>query len=124
MQRKITLPELTQREPEDNTNIIIGNDNPAPYNDEIALKAVNELLNIENLKTISRIKPEQTINLTKLYLFADTFNVPFTKMLADHILQLQISLNGLGRSELVQLVNQRNPMIVSEKPITSKDIFR
>ena len=120
--KKLTLPEMTKRDETDNTNITIENP-PDTFNDEIALRAVEELLDISKLKTISRIKPTQVANLTKLYLFAETFKAPFTKVLADNILQLQISINGFGRQELVQLVQQRNNMMI-EKPITSKDIFK
>ena len=113
---------MTKRDEEDNTNIILEGDNPV-MNDEIALKAVDELLNLDKLKTISRIKIDQIPNITRLYLFSETFGSPFCKVLADNILQLQISLNGYGRRELVQLVQQRNGMLM-DKPMTSKDIFK
>ena len=54
-------------------------------------------------------------------MFGDTF----TKQLGDLILQLQISTNGLGRKELVELVQQRTDFGQFEgKQATSKDIFR
>ena len=120
--KKLTLGKMTERDETDNTNIVV-EDNPDTFNDEIALRAVEELLNFDKIKTISRIKPSQVANLTKLYLFSEVFQAPFCKNLADNILQLQISLNGYGRQELVQLVQQRNSMPF-EKPMTSKDIFK
>ena len=92
-------------------------------NDLISLLAIQELLNIRKIKTISRIKPEQVPTIAKLLLYSKTFHIPFVSRLANHILELQISINGLGRKELVQLVQKRNEMIETQK-ITSKDIFR
>ena len=122
MTKKLTLPEMTKRNETDNTNIVIENAE-TPFNDEIALLAVNELLDEKKIKVNSRIKPTQVSNLTKLYLFGEIFGVPACIAIADNILKLQISLNGYGRQELVQLVQQRSNGIY-EKPITSKDIFK
>lgn len=122
MEKKLRLNDMTGKDA-DNTNIVI-NQEEDNFNDLIALKAVDELLNIEKLKTITRINPNQVANLTKLYLFTEAYNAPFTTQLADTILQLQISLKGLGRQELVQLVQQRSDPIMPEKRFTSKDIFK
>ena len=93
--------------------------------DEISKLAITELLDTKKLKTISRVKFEQVPILTKLYLYHDTFGETFTKKLADLVLQLQISTNGLGRRELVQLVQQRNMMNeILPQQKGSKDIFR
>lgn len=97
---------------------------PSGSNDEISLMAIGELLNKNKIKSISRIKPEQTSTIAKLYMFSKTFKSTFTKDLADTILQLQISINGLGRKELVQLVQKRVDMIEQNRIMTSKDIFR
>lgn len=122
--KKLKLNDLTNKD-DDNTNIILNTDSHDTYNDLIALKAVDELLNLSKLKTITRINPDQVDIISKLYLFSTVFKVPFTSQLADTILQLQISLHGLGRQELVQLVNQRSAVdVVSNTIKTSKDIFR
>lgn len=92
------------------------------YNDLVALLATQELTNLKKIKTVSRIKPEQVAILTKLELFASTFKINFTKKIAREILELQISINGLGRKELVQLVNQRENDLLTNKK--AKDIFR
>lgn len=97
---------------------------PTGPDDQISLLAIGELLNKKKIKTISRIKPEQTSNIAKLYMFSQTFDDPFTKNLADTILQLQISINGLGRKELVNLVQKRTDMMMEQRAVTSKDIFR
>lgn len=123
--KKIKLNEMTNTN-DDNTRVDIdlGEDNP-PHNDLIALKAVEELLNLDKLKTITRINPNQVAVITKLYLFSSVFKAPFTSQLADIMLQLQISLRGLGRQELVQLVNQRSQTESPQGFIkTSKDIFK
>lgn len=117
MAKKLELEELT------NNNLKVSMDDPQ-NNDLISMMAIQELLNLKKLKTITRIKPEQVSNISKLYIFSQTFNTGFTKNLADMILQLQISINGLGRKELVQLVQKREEMLTETKRLTSKDIFR
>lgn len=94
-------------------------------NDMISLLAISELLDKKKLKTNSRVKFEQVAILAKLELYADTFGTTFTRKLANLILQLQISTNGLGRKELVQMVQQRDMFdMMNQKPKSSKDIFR
>lgn len=121
MKPKLTLNDLTLK---DNDNVVLddvidGND----VNDKISLLAISELLNMDNLPTITRIKSEQVPILTKLELYADTFNVPFARSLSNNLMKLQISINGLGRRELVQMVKQRDEGI-DVKKLTAKDIFR
>lgn|SRR5574344_266832 len=115
--KKVTMDEMTGKNP-----VIINNDDSNPADDTISLVAVQELL--KDKKTTSRVKMEQVKILTKLYLFSSVFGTTVTKKLADNILQLQVSINGLGRKELVQLVQRRNDMTEGLKPLTSKDIFR
>lgn len=120
---KIGLHELTGQT--EDTTFNFSNDHiDHSTQDQIALKAVDELLDIRKLKTISRIKPDQITNITKLYMFAQTFKTPFAKHLADTILQLQISTNGLGRQELVQLVQQRIGGYIIPDTTTKKGIFK
>ena len=115
--KKLEMEDLTK------TNLNIAMDEQ-PQNDLISMLAIQELLNIKKLKTITRIKPEQVSNISKLYMFSQTFNTSFTKTLADMILQLQVSINGLGRKELVQLVQKREEVMTETRRLTSKDIFR
>lgn len=123
--KKLDLEIMTQGTDEEKYKAFINNDN-RDQNDLISMLAINELLDVKKLKTISRVKFEQVGILTKLYLFSKTFGDRFTADIGDLILQLQISTNGLGRKELVQLVQQRTDMFGMElaKPKTSKDIFR
>src|SRR5690554_5226566 len=80
--------------------------------DLVSLIAISELTNLNKLKVITRLKDEQVPLLSKLYMFAETFNIPFIKNLADNILQLQISIRGLGRKELVNIVRESTPQEV------------
>ena len=124
MNKELGLKDMTKKN-DDNTYIL--NQNDAPQSDEISLRAIEQLLNPKNLKSVSRIKFEQVNVLTKLHLFAKTFKTPFTKDLADLILELQISTNGLGRKELVSLVQRRDglmDMMAMQQQKPSKDIFR
>jgi hypothetical protein len=93
----------------------------------IKLITVNNLLSKENLKTNTRIKFGQVGKLSKLFLFGVVFQVPFITELANNIIELQISINGLGRRDLVELVSQVNdPMPIQSDAVkpTKKDIFK
>ena len=103
--------------------LINPNKNDLDNQDLISLIATNELINSKNHKRISRVNPEQVNVITKLYLFGSLFNIGFVNKLADNILDLQISIRGLGRKELVQLV-QRREMTMEEMSPKIKDIFR
>ena len=92
--------------------------------DLVSLIAISELTNLNKLKVITRLKDEQIPLLTKLYMFAETFNIPFIKNLADNILQLQISIRGLGRKELVNIVRESTPPEVKRGIFGTKDVFR
>ena len=92
--------------------------------DLVSLIAISELTNLEKLKVITRLKEEQVPILTKLYMYAETFNVPFVKNMADNILQLQISIRGLGRKELVNIVRESTPSEVKRGLFGTKDVFR
>ena len=92
--------------------------------DLVSLIAISELTNLEKLKVITRLKDEQVPLLTRLYMYAETFNVPFMKNLADNILQLQISVRGLGRKELVNIVRESTPTETKRGLFGTKDVFR
>jgi len=92
--------------------------------DLVSLIAISELTNLDKLKVITRIKEEQVPILTKLYMYAETFNIPFVKNMADNILQLQISIRGLGRKELVNIVRESTPSEVKRGLFGTKEVFR
>ena len=94
--------------------------------DLVSLIAISELTNLEKLKVITRLKDEQVPLLAKLYMYAETFDVQFIKNMADNILQLQISIRGLGRKELVNIVRESTPTEVKVKRglFGTKDVFR
>jgi hypothetical protein len=118
MANKLELKDLIQ--PEE-----IKNDSNSNVTDLIKLQVADSLLSIKNLKSNTRIKYQQVSHISKLYLFSDIFEVDFIKNLADTILQLQISINGLGRKELVDLVGKvYNTDIPELQKLTSKSIFK
>ena len=92
--------------------------------DLVSLIAISELTNLEKLKVITRIKEEQVPILTKLYMYAETFNIPFVKNMADNILQLQVSIRGLGRKELVNIVRESTPTEIKRGLFGTKEVFR
>lgn len=92
--------------------------------DLVSLIAISELTNLNKLKVITRLKDEQVPLLSKLYMYAETFSIPFVKNLADNILQLQISIRGLGRKELVNIVRESTPQEVKRGLFGPKDVFR
>lgn len=93
-------------------------------NNLISLIAVQNLLSPKNIKSNSRIKFTQVSELTKLFLYSDIFKIETVRKLANNILDLQISINGLGRKELVELVSQNNNMLESNVKISKKEIFK
>ena len=123
---KLNLKDMTQTDEEQKIYQQLSNQEKNDTHDLVSIMAIQELLNKKKLKTISRVKFEQVQALTRLYMFDSFFKVPFLKKLADEILQLQISVSGLGRKELVQLVQQRDSIMDTElsKIKSSKDIFR
>lgn len=94
--------------------------------DLVSLIAISELTNVEKIKLVSRLKQEQISTLTKLELFADTFDIPFMKSLANNIMQLQVSLNGYGRRELVSVVRQSAEEVQVRRGLFGgkKEVFR
>lgn len=92
--------------------------------DLVSLIAISELTNLEKIKVITRLKEEQVPLLVKLYMYAETFNVPFIKNMADNILQLQVSIKGLGRKELVNIVRESTPTETKRGLFGTKDVFR
>ena len=121
--KKLKIEDMTKTNPEQEQYQPMIDEGETP-NDKISLLAIQELLNTKKLKTISRIKFEQVSIFAKLFMYSDTFGEVYTKKLADLILQLQISTSGLGRRELVQLVQQRSEMLEIPQQKQSKDIFR
>jgi hypothetical protein len=120
--KKLKMEDMIKPEDQEYQTMVTPED--IDISDKISLKAIEELLNIKKLKTISRIKFEQVPILSKLYMFTEIFGEKYTKNLADQILQLQISVSGLGRRELVQLVQQRSEMMEIPQQKVHKDIFR
>ena len=113
---KLKIDELL----EDNINEQMENGT----SDLVSLIAISELTNLEKLKVITRLKEEQVPLLTKLYMYAETFNIPFMKNMADNILQLQVSIRGLGRKELVNIVRESAPQEVKRSLFGTNDVFR
>lgn len=121
MTKKLDLETMTGEKEQDQYII---NDN-REVNDELSMVVINELFNKKNRKTMSRIKVEQVPIITKLFLYSDTFKTKFSRNLANHMLDLNVSIFGLGRKESVQMIQQRNMFgMEQEQPKRSKDIFR
>lgn len=73
-------------------------------NDELREKAIESLFEDKHLFKNSRVKSHDIIKLSKLKLYGEYFNLPLIDKLIKYILQLRISVNGLGRKEVVELV--------------------
>ena len=124
MKKKLNLTDFTGRD-ENNIKIdeLIEKQIDDAKDDLISLLALQELLGEKNLKRVSRIKDTQVPALTKLFMFGDIFESDTATSLADYILNLQISIRGLGRKELVSLVQKRDN-VIEEIPLTKKGLFR
>lgn len=73
-------------------------------NDELTEKAIESLFEDKHLFKNSRVKNNDILKLAKLKLYGDYFNLSLIDKLIKYILQLRISVNGLGRKEVVELV--------------------
>lgn len=123
--KKLNLTDFTGRD-ENNIKIdeLIEKQIDDAKDDLISLLALQELLGEKNLKRVSRIKDTQVPALTKLFMFGDIFESDTATSLADYILNLQISIRGLGRKELVSLVQKRDDNVIEDIPLTKKGLFR
>ena len=123
--KKLNLTDFTGRD-ENNIKIdeLIEKQIDEAKDDLISLLALQELLGEKNLKRVSRIKDTQVPALTKLFMFGDIFESDTATSLADYILNLQISIRGLGRKELVSLVQKRDDNVIEEIPLTKKGLLR
>lgn len=73
-------------------------------NDELREKAIESLFEDKHLFKNSRIKNSDILKLTRLKLYGDYYNLTLIDKFIKYILQLRISVNGLGRKEIVELV--------------------
>ena len=73
-------------------------------NDELIEKAIESLFEDKHLFKNTRVKNNDILKLTKLKLYGEYYNLSLIDKLIKYILQLRISVNGLGRKEIVELV--------------------
>ena len=73
-------------------------------NDELREKAIESLFEDKHLFKNSRIKNSDIMKIARLKLYGDFYNLNLIDKLIKYILQLRISVNGLGRKEVVELV--------------------
>jgi len=73
-------------------------------NDELREKAIESLFEDKHLFKNSRVKNNDILKLARLKLYGDFYNLSLVDRLIKYILQLRISVNGLGRKEIVELV--------------------
>lgn len=73
-------------------------------NDELREKAIESLFEDKHLFKNSRIKNNDILKLVKLKLYGEYYGLTLIDKLIKYILQLRISVNGLGRKEVVELV--------------------
>ena len=120
---KTNLSKMTGLNEEDQTyQQVINND---PQTDEISKMVINELLDQKKIKSNSRIKFDQISKIVKLFLFSKTFKDDnFSKSIGELMLELQISIQGKGRQELIQAVQRRDMFEMQPQQKRSKDIFR
>ena|GEM_PF-3546727 len=120
---KTNLSKMTGLNEEDQTyQQVINND---PQTDEISKMVINELLDQKKIKSNSRIKFDQISKIVKLFLFSKTFKDDnFSKSIGELMLELQISIQGKGRQELIQAVQRRDMFEMQPQQKGSKDIFR
>ncbi len=72
--------------------------------DELREKAIESLFEDKHLFKNSRIKNNDIMKIARLKLYGDFYNLTLIDKLIKYVLQLRISVNGLGRKEIVELV--------------------
>lgn len=72
--------------------------------DELKQKAIEALFEDKNLFKNTRLKNNDILKIARLKLYGDYYNLSLIDKLIKYILQLRISVNGLGRKEIVELV--------------------
>lgn len=73
-------------------------------NDELREKAIESLFEDKHLFKNTRIKNNDIMKIARLKLYGDFYNLSLIDKLIKYVLQLRISVNGLGRKEVVELV--------------------
>lgn len=94
-------------------------------NDELTEKAIESLFEDKHLFKNSRVKNNDILKLARLKLYGDYYNLSLIDKLIKYILQLRISVNGLGRKEVVELV--KTDVFTSnltEPKTNSRGVFR
>src|SRR5690554_6149682 len=94
--------------------------------DELREKAIESLFEDKHLFKNSRIKNSDIMKIARLKLYGDFYNLSLIDKLIKYILQLRISVNGLGRKEVVELVKTDvfTSSIVEPSKNGSRGVFR
>lgn len=92
--------------------------------DELREKAIEALFEDKNLFKNTRVKNNDILKLARLKLYGDFYNLSLIDRFIKYILQLRISVNGLGRKEIVELV--KTDVFTSNivEPNNSRGVFR
>lgn len=93
--------------------------------DELKQKAIETLFEDKHLFKNTRVKNNDIVKLARLKLYGDYFNLSLIDKLIKYILQLRISVNGLGRKEIVELLKTDVfTSNLSELQNNSRGVFR
>lgn len=95
-------------------------------NDELREKAIESLFEDKHLFKNTRIKNSDILKLTRLKLYGEYYGLTLIDKFIKYILQLRISVNGLGRKEIVELVKTDVFTSYLEEPTKngSRGVFR
>ena len=94
-------------------------------NDELREKAIESLFEDKHLFKNSRIKNSDIMKIARLKLYGDFYNLTLIDKLIKYVLQLRISVNGLGRKEIVELVKTDVfTSSLTEPKTNSRGVFR
>jgi hypothetical protein len=93
--------------------------------DDLRLKVTNHLLDMTNNTLVnSRLNKSQINAIAKLLTFSRLYKNDFTLKLAYDMLKLQVSLQGLGRKELVRILQTTSDLEQVDTKSSFKDVFR
>ena len=67
-------------------------------------KSLDHLLSTKDMDVKSRLKPKQVLIMTKFKLFSMHYKSPVAEFISEQVLKLNVSIDGLGRKEVSDIV--------------------
>lgn len=101
--------------------------NVANEQEEVRSEAVKELFRFENedidIKTKTDLSHNEIVDLTRIKLIAEHFDINILNSLCDNYCYFMVSKNRMGRTEIVEMIRERERETLEEKQNFFKKLF-